>query len=148
MDTYLSLVAQVVPVLLLALIVEERMLGNFLAEQDLEELAYRRRYLERTVRLAVPVELLAVSFTFLIAFAGDELDVWMEVVLSITGLLSIWAVWRLLQALMNGLLRAIDAARPVSAVAHRDDGHVAPYQGVARLAVLGIVVAAVLGRKR
>jgi len=41
--TYLSLVAQVVPVLLLALIVDERLIGHYLDERDRKQLALDRR---------------------------------------------------------------------------------------------------------
>jgi hypothetical protein len=40
---YLSLVAQVVPVLLLALIVDERLIGLYLADRDSKQLAFDRR---------------------------------------------------------------------------------------------------------
>lgn len=151
MDAYLSLVAQVVPVLLLAVVVEERLIRRVLDERDPEEIAWNRRYLKRTVRLAVPVELLAIAYTFIMALGGeDDIPLWIDLPVVLIGLLGMWTIWRLLEILRVGLLRVVDGAGPTPADNARHEGEATTTSAriTARLIIVGVVVAALFGRKR
>lgn len=151
MGTYLSLVAQVVPVLLLALIVDERLIGHYLDERDRKQLALDRRRLKNTIGQAVGLEFAAIGYTFVVGALGEEgLPGLIVVVVWGIAIVGTWIIAKLLWALGYSLVTAVDAAVPASHRAASREGQEATARPpvTARLALLSVAAAALLGRRR